>query len=113
MLTDETGGSANLGVIDVSAGGAALCNKKDGSQVPRGKKGPLTKGRIKMRVPALSRRNAKRDVTVGTYHVVRDWSPGPGDEAGVAIRFDDVRSEWKKLLANERFAHTLRNAKKS
>lgn len=106
-LDDVSGDSVELAVIDMGAGGAALCDAQDSSRTPRGSNGSLTQGRVKMCVPSPAKRNANRTVKVGSYHVVREWPTGPGDDAGIAVRFDKVRSEWKKLLDSKSFAHAL------
>ncbi len=106
-LEDQSGGSIELSVIDMSAGGAALCGVGDTSHAPRASSKPLTKGRIKFAVPSTGKRKTTKTIDVGTYEVVREWSRGLGSDAGIAVMFPKARRGWVSLFDDHRFLTSL------
>ena len=106
-LEEETGGTVELTVIDMSAGGAALCGLKDTSSIPNVPHGRLKRGHISFKVPSTVKGKTAKSVDIGTYDVVREWPRGLGNDAGVAVRFNKPRKEWLKLLEDQRFLATL------
>lgn len=107
FLEETSGETVELNVIDMSVGGAALCNAVDSRKVPKTSEGALNRGRLKMRLPSVAGGNRKRNIVVGDYKVIRRWPTGPGPEAGIALRFAKPLAGWVKALEDERFPQTL------
>ncbi len=112
VLEEASGGSTELSIIDMSAGGAALCDVGDSTRTPRVSGRSLTKGHIKIKVPSTSKRKStkRKTVDVGTYEVVREWPRGLGDDAGIAVKFTKPRQGWLKTMAEQRVLTSLQRA---
>jgi hypothetical protein len=106
-LDEASGGSIELSVIDMSAGGAALCGAKDTSHVPSTSAGRLSRGFISFKIPSTAKGKASRTVDIGPYEVVRDWGRGPGEDAGIAVRFTTPSKDWLKLMDGKQFQARL------
>ncbi len=106
-LEEETGGTLELDVIDMSAGGAALCGLRSTRNIANLPHGQLKRGHVSFSVPSTAKGKALKMVDVGSYEVVREWPPNLGNDAGIAIRFRKPRKEWTKLIADERFLASL------
>lgn len=108
-LSDDSGETAELSVIDISEAGAAVCDWRDNTAIPSGDLCALTKGKITMRVPTPTKRNTNMTIRIGEYEVVREWPNGPGCDAGIALRFSNMKSGWEILMRDARFANSLAN----
>jgi hypothetical protein len=91
----------------MSAGGAALCGVRDTSRIPQvGGDGP-GKGQIKFRIPTGPKNKTYKTVDVGPFEVVRQWGRGPGEDAGIAVKFTKPHDDYLQLLGDQSFLSVL------
>lgn len=101
QLQDQSGDATELSVIDICAGGAALCGTESTWNMPRGSISGFSRGTIQIRTPTAP--DGHKTVPVGSYEVVRQWSPGPGPDAGIALKFNYITKEWLELATTGLF----------
>jgi hypothetical protein len=107
QLKGASGGSVELSVIDMGAGGAALCGAKDTSRIPQLPGDGFGKGHIKFRIPSGTKNKTYKTVDVGPFEVVRQWGRGPGEDAGIAVRFMKPHEDYLRLLGDQKFLSVL------